>query len=116
MEQTTNAINSTIAKSAVADTASELTEEGFKFSGNGLTGIFDWSDPVAANQSFALYQSTTQQCKIGGDGKISTINTIRPGRFASDPAVASEGEIYFNTASNKLKVYNGSGWETITSA
>jgi hypothetical protein len=110
MEQTTNAINSTIAKSAAADTASELTEEGFKFSGNGLTGFFDWSDPVAANQYFALYQSTTQQCRIGGDGKISSTNTIRPGRLASDPSTATEGEIYYNTADKKFRWFNGTIW------
>jgi hypothetical protein len=76
MELTTKAINSTIAKSAVADTASELTEEGFKFSGNGLTGIFDWSDPATANHFFALYEGTTQNQRFAQDHR--SLGAVRP--------------------------------------
>lgn len=32
------------------------------------------------------------------------------------PASAAEGDIYYDVSANKLKVYNGSAWETITSA
>jgi hypothetical protein len=34
---------------------------------------------------------------------------------ATDPGGASAGAIYFNTTTHKLKVFNGSTWETITS-
>ena len=78
MQQTTKAINSTIEKSATADTSSELTEEGFKISGNGLTGSFDWSDTTPENQYFALYQGTTQQGRIGGDGTYKSLSHVRP--------------------------------------
>jgi hypothetical protein len=34
--------------------------------------------------------------------------------YASDP-LAITGGIYFNTSINKIKFYNGSSWETVTS-
>lgn len=35
---------------------------------------------------------------------------------SSDPSGAPAGAVYFNTGSNKLKMFNGTSWETITSA
>ena len=31
-------------------------------------------------------------------------------KYASDPASGTQGQVYFNTATNKLKVYDGSSW------
>lgn len=33
----------------------------------------------------------------------------------SDPAGGTKGDAYFNSTSNKLKIYNGTTWETVTS-
>jgi hypothetical protein len=35
--------------------------------------------------------------------------------LASDPLGAQSGDVYYNSTTNKLKVYNGTTWETITS-
>lgn len=35
---------------------------------------------------------------------------------SSDPGSPVAGQVYYNSTSNKLKFYNGSAWETITSA
>lgn len=35
---------------------------------------------------------------------------------ASDPSSPTAGMVYYNTSANKLKVYTGSVWETVTSA
>lgn len=37
-------------------------------------------------------------------------------KASSDPGSPAAGQVYYNTTSNKLKVYTGSAWETITSA
>lgn len=39
-------------------------------------------------------------------------NTLQLPTSASDPTGSSAGQIYFNTTSNSLKVYNGSDWVT----
>ena len=32
---------------------------------------------------------------------------------SSDPSPASAGDVYFNTSTNKLKVYNGTAWVNV---
>jgi hypothetical protein len=34
----------------------------------------------------------------------------------ADPAIPTDGSVYYNTTSHKIKVYTGAGWETVTSA
>jgi len=75
-EQTTSIINSTIAKSAASENSSEHTEEGFKFSANGLVASFDGSDPTPANKYFALFQGTTQVQRFAEDHR--SIGAVRP--------------------------------------
>lgn len=61
--------------------------------------------------------TTANQIVLGNSS-----STVKPGgnlilsSSATDPASAAPGMIYFNTATNKLKFYNGTAWETITSA
>lgn len=47
--------------------------------------------------------------------RIKKAGQVNFAPLASDPAGATKGDMYFNSTSNKLKVYNGSAWETITS-
>lgn len=35
---------------------------------------------------------------------------------AADPTPAAAGDMYYNSGTNKLKFYNGTAWETVTSA
>jgi len=44
---------------------------------------------------------------------IGTYVNFTPGSAPSSPA---EGDVYYDSAAQKLKVYNGSSWETITSS
>ncbi|MBI2304691.1 MAG: hypothetical protein HYU86_08110 [Chloroflexi bacterium] len=48
---------------------------------------------------------------VVGAGKL-----FRAGTAAAAPASPSAGDIYFDTAAGKLKVYNGTTWETVTSS
>lgn len=47
--------------------------------------------------------------------RIKKAGQVNFAPLASDPAGATKGDMYFNSTSNKLKVYNGTTWETITS-
>ena len=50
-----------------------------------------------------------------GDGGATKSITLTP-RALPSTANASEGQIVYDSSANKLKVYNGSAWETITSS
>lgn len=47
--------------------------------------------------------------------RVTLGTVIRLYNLASDPGTASKGDCYFNTTTNKIKVYNGTAWETVTS-
>jgi hypothetical protein len=51
-----------------------------------------------------------------GAQSVDAIGNLRIGNLAADPATPSAGTIYYNTVTNKLKFYNGSTWEVVTSA
>lgn len=44
------------------------------------------------------------------------LSTINLPKLASDPVSGSEGDIYYNTTSDKIKYYNGSTWEEVAGA
>ncbi len=54
-----------------------------------------------------------QMLSTDGTGQLSFVNTVPA--FAAAPAGTSAGQLYFDTILGKLRVYNGAGWETITS-
>jgi hypothetical protein len=47
--------------------------------------------------------------------RIKQTGQMRFVPLASDPSGAEAGDVYYNSTTNKLKVYNGTAWETITS-
>lgn len=49
------------------------------------------------------------------DERVSLSKVIRLHNLAADPGTALAGDCYFNTTLNKIKVYNGTTWETVTS-
>lgn len=44
------------------------------------------------------------------------LSTINLPKLSSDPGSGSEGEIYYNTTSDKVRFYNGSAWADLTSS
>lgn len=48
--------------------------------------------------------------------RVTFSKVIRLFNAAADPGTASAGDCYFNTTLNKIKVYNGTTWETVVSA
>ena len=74
--------------------------------------------------SFTLGGSTTGSSANGNfflqvnSGKYLSIladHVVMP-KVTTSPASPQAGSVYYDTTANKLKVYNGSAWETITSA
>lgn len=54
------------------------------------------------------------ETNLGDLGDITVDSaTMTP---STEPGSPTEGQIYYDSAANKLKVYTGSAWETITSS
>jgi hypothetical protein len=47
------------------------------------------------------------------DNRKATFTSMNPGTSSSDPGSPSTGDIYYNTSTGTLKVYNGSAWISI---
>lgn len=58
---------------------------------------------VGTNQSISLNPTGTGKVLVGGESLVVA-------KLSSQPASASMGQIYFDTASKKFKGYNGTGW------
>lgn len=110
---------------------------------DGTTVLMSWDGSVAVNDSTGtlaiavdsryLNDSTGGTTSIDWQGRVlydtpgdaaldwsaaARITLSKVTRFhnlAADPGTALAGDTYYNTVLNKLKVYNGTTWETITS-
>lgn len=96
--------------------------------GAGEATVLSWEqlflkDP---NGSFALKWGTSDRGLYDDDSnlsldwssadRVSLSKVIKLFNSASDPVSASAGDMYYNTGLNKVKFYNGTAWETITSS
>ena len=66
-----------------------------------------------------LITDTTGVEVTGGVKCNSTTNAFYPPRVTTsqrDLMTVTEGAMVYNTQTNKLNFYNGSGWEAVTSA
>jgi hypothetical protein len=71
------------------------------------SGVFDISS-TASDLSFTA--GNIERVRVKSTGQMRFVP------LASDPSGAQAGDVYYNSTTNKLKVYNGTAWETITSA
>lgn len=109
--------SSTFAQAAYAVTGQN---EGYLFAsapnGSGKTGsMVIATDSTGTRNDIRFYTNgfgavTNLRLTIKKEGQT----TLAP--MAADPANPSKGDIYFNNVANKLKVYTGAAWETVTSA
>jgi hypothetical protein len=56
-----------------------------------------------------FFTSSNERLRLKATGQMRFVP------LASDPSGAEAGDVYYNSTTNKLKVYNGTTWETITS-
>jgi hypothetical protein len=100
-----------------------LSGQRFAFFVGGTYGTTQFANPAAINFIAAENQTDTAR------GSFITFETCAPGQItrqerariketgqirfqplAADPAGAEAGDVYYNSSSNKLKVYNGTSW------
>jgi hypothetical protein len=61
------------------------------------------------------FRTSTSAINISEKVRIKAQGQMRFVPLAADPSGAEAGDVYYNSTTNKLKVYNGTAWETITS-
>jgi hypothetical protein len=96
---------------------------------NSFAGIFLSANPTTGNAARASINViaisggtgdlafTTRNASVQAEKiRIKAQGQMRFVPLSADPSGAEAGDVYYNSTTNKLKVYNGTTWETITSA
>jgi hypothetical protein len=93
------------------------TDAGFKLDVNGnvrLNAVLYFT-----NGNTQIFQSGNHMYFAVGGGvnrmQIKSTGQVRYFPLASAPTGQEKGDVYFDSTLNKLRVYNGTAWETITS-
>ena len=95
-----NAYSSTFA-------TTDLQSSALLSSGSSANGLII---TTATTSPIRLRTNSVERVRIKSTGQMRFVP------LASDPSGAEAGDVYYNSTTNKLKVYNGTTWETITSA
>jgi len=111
-----------ITSSAFAQAAYAVTgqNEGYIFmsapSGAGKTGNMVIATDATGSRNDIRFCTNGFNSASNLRVKIKKEGQVNFAPLAADPANAEKGDVYCNSVSNKLKFYNGTTWETITSA
>ena len=88
---------------------------------NSATGTGNDNGFIIGNYPLDAYVYNYENAPIiFGTNNVERVRIKAQGQMrfvplASDPSGAQAGDVYYNSTTNKLKVYNGTTWETITS-
>jgi hypothetical protein len=72
---------------------------------------------IAAKDDAVTAQVAAESAQAGAEAALDAFTDTYLGAFATDPTLDNDGnaltvgDLYFNTTSNVLKVYNGSAWQ-----
>ena len=83
------------------------TASGVRILASGVGGLSLRANNASA--TIRLYTGSTERVRVKSQGQMRFVP------LTADPSGAEAGDIYYNSTTNKLKVYNGTAWETITS-
>jgi hypothetical protein len=123
----TNASNSATAASGSASTASTQATNASNSASAASTSATNASNSAtaastsatnASNSATAAATSATNAAtaQTAAEAALDAFTDVYLGAFSTDPTLDNDGnaltagDLYFNTASNRLKVYSGSAW------
>lgn len=90
----------TFTQAMTLDASGNLTVGNVKLeTGSGFGGI----NTVGATP-LLFYTNNTERARVKSTGQVRFVP------LSADPAGAESGDVYYNSTSNKLKVYNGTAW------
>jgi len=113
--QATNASNSASSASTSATNAASSASSASTSASNAATSESNAASSASTASSAATSAQTAQ---AAAEAAADNFDDTYLGAKASDPTLDNDGDplttgdLYFNTSTNELKVYNGSAWQT----
>lgn len=116
----TNASNSASSASTSATNAASSASAASTSASNASTSASNAASSASAASTSASNAATSataaQTAQTAAEAALDSFTDIFLGAFSSDPTLdndgnaLSAGDLYFNTVSNRMKVYSGSAW------
>jgi hypothetical protein len=116
----TNASNSASAASTSETNAASSASAASTSASNASTSATNASNSASAASTSATNAASSataaQTAQAAAEAALDSFTDTYLGAFSSDPTLdndgnaLSAGDLYFNTVSNRLKVYSGSAW------
>jgi hypothetical protein len=116
----TNASNSASSASTSASNAASSASSASTSASNASTSASNAASSASAASTSASNAATSataaQTAQTAAEAALDSFTDIFLGAFSSDPTLDNDGnaltagDLYFNTVSNRVKVYSGSAW------
>jgi hypothetical protein len=116
----TNASNSASSASTSASNAASSASSASTSASNASTSASNAASSASAASTSASNAATSataaQTAQTAAEAALDSFTDIFLGAFSSDPTLDNDGnaltagDLYFNTVSNRVKVYDGSAW------
>lgn len=116
----TNASNSASSASTSATNAASSASAAATSESNASTSASNAASSASAASTSATNASNSataaQTAQTAAEAALDSFTDIFLGAFAADPTLDNDGnaltagDLYFNTVSNRMKVYDGSAW------
>lgn len=105
--------------SKVEWSASRLLDDSelvsIKWDTRSLRDVAELDSALWGDRKLLADDGTTESVNWSDVARVTFGTVLQLFQAAADPGTASAGDIYFNTTLNKIKVYSGTAWETVTS-
>ena len=120
-EASTSASNAASSASTASGHATTATTKASEAAASATTASTQATNAATSATAADTAKTAAQAAQTAAEAAADNFDDTYLGAKASDPTVDNDGDaltagdLYFNTSSNELKVYNGSSWQVAAS-
>ncbi len=120
-EAATSATNAASSASTASGHATTATTKASEAAASATTASTQATNAATSATAADTAKTAAQAAQTAAEAAADNFDDTYLGAKASDPTVDNDGDaltagdLYFNTSSNELKVYNGSSWQVAAS-
>jgi len=103
---------STSETNAAASESAASTSETNAAASESAAGTSE-TNAAASESAASTSETNAAASESAAQASLDEFTGIYHGVFASDPVSADEGDMYFYSVTKKLKIYNGTAWDTL---